>query len=138
MGKDYYAVLGCDKKATADELKKAYRKLALKWHPDRCPPDKKDAAQKKFQEVGEAFEVLSDPEKRAVYDQVGFDGQQSDAGVSSGGQTGLVELQLDNIKVQVPTSISRTAIQRTFFGHSLEHLILFQVCVVSNDELGHG
>ena len=89
MGKDYYVVLGCDKKATADELKKAYRKLALKWHPDRCPPDKKDAAQKKFQEVGEAFEVLSDPEKRAVYDQVGFDGQQSDAGVSSGGQTGF-------------------------------------------------
>ena len=74
MGKDYYKILGCESNATADDLKKAYRKLALKWHPDRCGTEKKDEAQAKFQEIGEAFEVLSDPEKRKIYDQVGSDG----------------------------------------------------------------
>ena len=74
MGKDYYKILGCDSKATPDDLKKAYRKLALKWHPDRCGTEKKDEAQAKFQEIGEAYEVLSDPEKRKIYDQVGSDG----------------------------------------------------------------
>ena len=70
-GKDFYKVLGVSKTATADEIKKAYRKLALKWHPDRVPPEKKDEAQTKFQEIGAAFDVLSDTEKRKVYDQVG-------------------------------------------------------------------
>ena len=74
MSKDYYKTLGCDSKATADELKKAYRKLALKWHPDRCPAEKKGEAQAKFQEIGEAYDCLSDPEKRKIYDQVGPDG----------------------------------------------------------------
>ena len=55
MSKDYYKTLGCGKQATQEELKKAYRKLALKWHPDRCAPEKKDDAQAKFQEIGEAF-----------------------------------------------------------------------------------
>lgn len=73
MSTDYYKTLGVDKKATADEIKKAYRKLALKWHPDRVKPDQKDAAEKKFKEIGEAFEVLSDPQKRKAYDVGGFD-----------------------------------------------------------------
>lgn len=81
MSKDYYKVLGCDRKATPEELKKAYRKLALKWHPDRCTPEKKDEAQTKFQDIAEAFETLGDPEKRKMYDLVGSDDM---SGVNSG------------------------------------------------------
>jgi len=68
--KNYYEILGLDKKATESEIKKAYRKLALKWHPDKNQ-DKKEEASAKFQEISEAFEVLSDPEKRKNYDQFG-------------------------------------------------------------------
>jgi curved DNA-binding protein len=67
--KDYYATLGVGKTATADELKQTYRKLARKYHPDVNPGDK--AAEAKFKEVGEAYEVLSDPDKRKKYDQFG-------------------------------------------------------------------
>ncbi len=66
--KDYYAALGVDKKAAADEIKKAYRKLARKYHPD---VSKEKNAKEKFQEVSEAYETLNDPEKRAAYDQLG-------------------------------------------------------------------
>jgi len=69
MAKDYYAVLGVKKDATADEIKKAYRKLALKYHPDKNPGDKK--AEDKFKEITEAYAVLSDPEKKRQYDQFG-------------------------------------------------------------------
>ncbi len=65
--KDYYKILGVDRNASADEIKKAYRKLALKYHPDRNPGDK--AAEEKFKEINEAYQVLSDPEKRAKYDR---------------------------------------------------------------------
>ncbi|OQR97852.1 hypothetical protein ACHHYP_09890 [Achlya hypogyna] len=73
MAIDYYQVLGVAKTATEEELKKAYRKMALKWHPDKNP-DSKDLAQKKFQEVNEAYEVLSDKQKREIYDQYGEEG----------------------------------------------------------------
>ncbi len=66
--KDYYKVLGVDKNATTEEIKKAYRNLAKKYHPDRNPGDK--AAEEKFKEINEANEVLSDPEKRAKYEQL--------------------------------------------------------------------
>lgn len=66
--KDYYKVLGVDKKASTDEIKKAYRKLAMKYHPDRNPNDKK--AEDMFKDINEAHEVLSDPEKRSRYDQL--------------------------------------------------------------------
>ena len=69
MAEDYYQVLGVDKKASADELKKAYRKLALKWHPDKNPNNK--AAEEKFKKISEAYAVLSDNKKRGEYDQFG-------------------------------------------------------------------
>ena len=74
--KDYYQILGVNKNATDDEIKKAYRKLARKLHPDLNPNDKE--AHKKFQEINEANEVLSDPEKRKKYDQYGKDWQHAE------------------------------------------------------------
>ncbi len=67
--KDYYKILGVDRKASEDEIKRAYRKLALKYHPDRNPNNK--PAEEKFKEINEAYQVLSDPQKRARYDQLG-------------------------------------------------------------------
>ena len=67
---DYYDILGVDKSASADEIKKAYRKAALEWHPDRHKDDK-EAAEKKFKEINEAYQVLSDSGKKAAYDQYG-------------------------------------------------------------------
>ena len=73
---DYYKVLGLDKNATQDDIKKAYRKLARKHHPDLNPNDKE--AHQKFQQINEANEVLSDPEKRKKYDTYGKDWQHAD------------------------------------------------------------
>src|SRR5215471_10308580 len=67
--RDYYAVLGLEKGVSQEEIKKSYRKLAVKYHPDKNPGDK--AAEEKFKELGEAYEALSDPQKRAAYDQYG-------------------------------------------------------------------
>ena len=77
--RDYYEVLGVDKKASADEIKSAYRKLALKWHPDRWvngSDAEKKTAEENFKEAAEAYSILSDPDKRAKYDQFGFAADQ--------------------------------------------------------------
>lgn len=73
MGRDFYSILGVPRTATQDEIKKAYRKLAMRWHPDKNP-DNQAEAQAKFQEISDAYIVLSDPEKRRRYDQFGEDG----------------------------------------------------------------
>ncbi len=81
--RDYYEVLGVDKKASADQIKSAYRKLALKWHPDRWvngSDAEKKTAEENFKEAAEAYSVLSDPDKRARYDQYGFAADQMGGG----------------------------------------------------------
>lgn len=83
--RDYYEVLGVSKGAGADEIKKAYRKLALKYHPDKNPDDK--AAEEKFKEAAEAYEVLSDQDKRARYDQFGHAGMRGGPGGFGGGMS---------------------------------------------------
>ena len=80
--RDYYEVLGVSKDASADDIKKAYRKNAMKYHPDRNPGDKE--AEEKFKEIGEAYEVLSDPDKKARYDQYGFAGVDPNFGAGAG------------------------------------------------------
>ena len=84
--RDYYEVLGVQKSASADEIKKAYRKAAMKYHPDRNPGDKE--AEAKFKEVGEAYEVLSDDSKRQRYDQFGFAGVDPNYGGGGNGPYG--------------------------------------------------
>ena len=84
--RDYYEVLGVSKTASAEEIKKAYRKSAMKYHPDRNPGDA--SAEAKFKEVGEAYEVLSDADKRARYDQYGFAGVDPNFGAGQGGYGG--------------------------------------------------
>ncbi len=79
--KDYYSILGVPRGASVDDIKKSYRQIALKYHPDRNPGDKE--AEERFKEAAEAYEVLHDPEKRRLYDLYGHEG------VSSTGFTGF-------------------------------------------------
>ncbi len=83
--RDYYEVLGVDKNASAEDIKKAYRKKAIQYHPDKNPGDKE--AEEKFKEAAEAYEVLSDPQKRQRYDQFGMAGMQGSGGFGGGGMS---------------------------------------------------
>src|SRR6478672_5513784 len=87
--RDYYEILGVQKNASADEIKKSYRKVAMQYHPDRNPGDK--AAEEKFKEAAEAYEVLSDTEKKAQYDRYGH------AGVRGNGRGGYGNMKMDDI-----------------------------------------
>src|SRR5574343_1755078 len=81
--KDYYEVLGVNRDASEEDIKKAYRKLAMKFHPDRNPDNPK--AEENFKEAKEAYEILSDAQKRAAYDQYGHAGVDPQAGMGGGG-----------------------------------------------------
>ena len=81
--RDYYEVLGVSKNASDDEIKRAYKKMAIKYHPDRNPDDKE--AEAKFKEAAEAYDVLRDPQKRARYDQFGPEGVNGAGGFGGGG-----------------------------------------------------
>ena len=80
--RDYYEVLGLSRTAAADEIKKAYRKLAIKFHPDKNPDNKE--AEEKFKEAAEAYEVLSSAEKKQRYDQFGHQGMGGSSGFGGG------------------------------------------------------
>ncbi|MFN3406413.1 MAG: molecular chaperone DnaJ [Caldimicrobium sp.] len=82
--KDYYAILGLSRNASQEEIKRAYRRLAMQYHPDRNPGNKE--AEEKFKEISEAYEVLSDPQKRAIYDREGY------AGLKSAGYRGFEDI----------------------------------------------
>jgi DnaJ-class molecular chaperone len=91
MGKDYYKILGLSKGSSDDDIKKAYRKLALKYHPDK---NKEPGAEEKFKEVAEAYEILSDPKKKEIFDKYGEEGLKmgaggGGAGPSAGGSPGF-------------------------------------------------
>ena len=91
--RDYYEILEISKSASADEIKKAYRKMAIKFHPDKNPGDK--VAEEKFKEAAEAYEILSSPEKKQRYDQYGHAGMGGNAGFGGGG--GFGGMNMDDI-----------------------------------------
>ena len=93
--RDYYEVLGVQKNANADEIKKAYRKAAIQYHPDKNPGDKE--AEEKFKEAAEAYDVLSNPDKRARYDQFGHAGMSGAAGGGAGGFEGFGGFSMEDI-----------------------------------------
>ena len=96
--RDYYEVLGVGKTATADEIKKAYRKKAVQYHPDKNPGDK--AAEEKFKEAAEAYDVLSDNQKRQRYDQFGHAGM--------GGASGPTAVKSPGSAMRYPCATAET------------------------------
>ena len=89
MGRDFYAILGINKSATEDEIKKAYKKLAMKYHPDKAKDETARAKnEEKFKEVSEAYTILSDKEKREIYDKYGEDGLRRGEGGPAGNPFG--------------------------------------------------
>ena len=86
--RDYYETLGISRDVSSEDIKKAYRRLAVKYHPDKNRDNSKEA-EEKFKEVSEAYKILSDGEKRKIYDEYGHAGLQADVGAGGGGFTGF-------------------------------------------------
>ena len=105
--RDYYEVLGVAKNANADEIKKAYRKAAIQFHPDKNPGDKE--AEEKFKEAAEAYDVLSNPDKRARYDQFGHAGMSGAAGGGSRWRTSSRSSATFSAAISGADSARRTA-----------------------------
>ena len=93
MGKNYYTTLGIERQSTDDEIKKAYRKLALKYHPDK---NKHPGAEERFKEIAEAYEVLSDSNKRAAFDRYGEDNIHSSRRVAGLTFSMIITVHLQN------------------------------------------
>lgn len=116
MGKDFYKILGIGRTANDDEIKKAYRKLALKYHPDK---NKAAGAEERFKEVAEAYEVLSDKSKREIYDQYGEEGLQPGAGGMPGGAPGgFGGMDHDGGQFTYHSNVDPRATFAQFFGNS--------------------
>jgi molecular chaperone DnaJ len=111
MSKDFYKILGVDKGATPDQIKKAYRVKANKFHPDKNPDNAE--AEAKFKEASEAYETLSDPQKKQMYDQFGSDGPQSQAGFGGGQGQGFGGFDFSGFQ----DAGGFSDIFETFFGH---------------------
>lgn len=109
--RDFYEILGVDKNAAADDIKKAYRKMAIKYHPDKNPND--PSAEEKFKEAAEAYEVLSDPNKRQRYDQFGHQGL---GGAAGGGNYGGGNMSMDDIFSQFGDIFGEGSPFGSFFG----------------------
>ena len=104
--RDYYEVLGVSKSASADEIKKAYRKMAIKYHPDKNPGDKE--AEEKFKEAAEAYEVLSDANKKARYDQYGHAGMGGNSGFGGGfggGRRAQQQAKGSNLRIRIKINL---------------------------------
>lgn len=113
---DYYEVLGVTKEATPDDIKKAYRKKALQYHPDRNPGDSE--AEKKFKEISEAYQVLNDPQKRQMYDRYGAEGMQ---GYAAGPQAGRGYASMDEALRTFMGAFGNESIFEQMFGMGQEH-----------------
>ena len=104
--RDYYEILGVSKSASADEIKKAYRKLAIKYHPDKNPGDQ--TAEEKFKEAAEAYEVLSNAEKKAQYDRFGHAGMGGASGFGGGMNMDDIFSQFGDISIWSRSQPRRT------------------------------
>jgi DnaJ-class molecular chaperone len=118
---EYYSILGVEPQATPERLKKAYRKMSLKWHPDRNQ-DKKEEATKRFQEISEAYQILSNPEKRKIYDLYGKGAAQGQATTDANCESGMSGVP-SNFQYQFSTTgmsgmMDADSLFNRFFGGS--------------------
>ena len=125
--RDYYEILSLDKTASSDQIKKAYRKVAMKYHPDRNPGD--SSAEEKFKEAAEAYSILSDPEKKSRYDQFGH------AGINQGGAgAGFHGMDINDIF----SSFGDIFLSLTFIFFDLAISITVLLVIPSRKESGVG